>query len=140
MNFVEWLKTKLILILGILLALSIAGNVFLALKGLVINQYITTHSRSDSSANSASMSIGYIGGSAQGEWKIKYKSFRDIHMHFLVDEVCIFLNTLDPIQFLSAKITYMDSADCVVYYPEITPYKSTMTKGKEVTTYKEIKK
>lgn len=135
---IEWLKTKLILILGILLALSIAGNVFLALKGLVINQYITTHSRSDSSANSASMSIGYIGGDARGEMKITFKDFYSpLEPYGGIQD---FLNTLDPIQFTLAKVICGNTVSCRVYYPEITPYKSTMTKGKEVTTYKEIKK
>lgn len=139
---VEWLKTKLIYILGILLALSIAGNVLLVTKGVNIynTDYITTTSRSDSIANSTSLSIGYIGGDARGEWKIKTKIF---NLAFSDNKkVEDFLNTLDPIQFAFAKVSWVDTIDtvtCFVQYPEITPYKSEIREGKTITK-KEVRK
>lgn len=141
---IEWLKTKMIWILGILLILSIAGNVLLITKGINITRttYITTHSRSDSVANSASLAIGYIGGDARGEWKNEMKIFdfsaissREADMTALNN----FYNTLDPIQYtLKETICPGQGTVCAVFYPVITPYKSERHEGK-VTTKKEKK-
>jgi hypothetical protein len=73
---IEWIKTRAILILGILcILLTVASATlgFMLFKGgihITRNEYITTHSRSDSYASSGSLSyVLNIVGTQQQEYK-----------------------------------------------------------------------
>jgi hypothetical protein len=140
---VEWIKTKMIYILGILLAISVAGNVLLATKGINIynTDYITTTSRSDSIANSSSLAIGYIGGDTRGDWKIVVsENLAKVAIYKGdPDNLVSFYNSLTPIQFIASKTVCRDDFSCRVFYPEITPYKTETKEGKTVTK-KEVRK
>lgn len=83
----EWIKSKAILVLGILVLLLVASNTVTAvllMKGgihVTRNEYITTNSRSDSYSSSGSLSyvLNFIGMQKQelqqGEFKDKDKRF-----------------------------------------------------------------
>lgn len=102
-KIMEWLKSKAIIILAILLALSIAGNVVqVFMKGIKVtrNEYITNTSTSNSYASSGAMNMNVIGQQQywNGKWSYEFKDFSTN------DEMVKFINTLDICTFTLTKI------------------------------------
>lgn len=115
----EWIKTRAILILGILFALSFAANVvfsFVVFKnGLKItqNDYITNTSTSNSYASSGALNMNILG--QQQYWNGKYviyeESFTDPQKLF------DFVQTLNICEWQLAKIIIGNNV-AVVWYPK----------------------
>jgi hypothetical protein len=130
-KIIEWIKTKIIVILGII----ITGLVLYIIlgKGVVINKTYNNTSVSNATSNSmsyaGSMSIGFIGGQWQGSWIIKEKIIElpDISFKYSGEETMLqrsnviltFLNSLDPIQYCYSKIVFTNHGYCFIYYPDI---------------------
>lgn len=137
---IEWLKTKAILILGIILAISIAGNVvfsFVVFKnGLKItkNDYITTISKSYSSSSSGAMNMNVLG--QQQYWNGKYKTA--VKTFESRDEMVKFMDTMNlPEWVLSKPIHIPGQSVYELYWPKFVEEKDkSETPVKK--TYKEV--
>jgi hypothetical protein len=133
---IEWIKTKAILILGILLAISIVGNVvfsFVIFKNglkVIHNQYITTNSKSDSYSSSGAMNINILGQQQywNGKWSYEFKDFSTN------DEMVKFINSLDICTFTLTKI---DVYHRWIVYPKFI-FMTDKKEGIPTKTYKEV--
>jgi hypothetical protein len=117
---IEWIKTKAIIIMSIIIAGLI---LYIVLgKGIVINKTYNNTSVSNATSNSmsyaGSMSIGFIGGQWQGNWVIKTKEYVPSFRGFDELEILEFLNSLNPIQYCYSKIIVMNNR-YYIYYPDI---------------------
>lgn len=108
---IDFIKNRIIIILGVLFVLSLVVNgifVFVVWKqGLKIttNTYTTNTSQSNSYASSGSFVLNFFGQQLQqqGSWKIMYKDFNDIK------QMNEFMKKLNFIQFIFSKIVIFNS-------------------------------
>lgn len=129
-NILEWIKTRAIVILSIIVGLETVVIVMFVLgRGVTINQYTTNNSTSTSTSNSYASSAAlnqtlvYDSFRMQGKWEIIERYF-ETHT-----KVVDLYKELNPIQMMFTKETYnSDDGMWVITYPEISETKQTTTK------------
>lgn len=124
---------------SLIIAASCVAYFIVLGKGISIDKSSHSTSESNSYANSGSLSIGYIGGDYRGNW--------DIAEFDCEDEAKLYtlLRSLDPVQFVSAKvvhyITYSKSVrySYKVYFPKIVSTAVEDHKVKRIINGVEVK-
>lgn len=131
-SIISWLKTKVIVILLILLGVSVVLNVYLY-KGLVINWYTTNNTQSFSNSYSSSAAINETLVNdyyhMAGKWALNKK------VCITEDEAVEFMKTLNPIQYKFTKqLVTSNKLEIVLVYPSIADTeKVTHKEGSLVT-------
>lgn len=136
----EWLKSKAIIILAILLVISGAFNVvtgFIVFKnGLKVtkNDYITTYSKSYSSSSSGAMNMNVIG--QQQYWNGKYKTaVKNFNSR---EEMIKFMDTMSLPEWVLSKPIHLDNLSMYeLYWPKFVEEKDK-SETPEKKTYKEV--
>jgi len=128
-EFIKTQATKISIALNLLLIIAVIGlTVYFVVmkKGIVINQTHISNNTSNAYANSGSLSIGFIGSDYRGNWEIRTVTCdneRATHE---------FLKTLDPIQFINAKVIFTSSNEFVIYYPAIVSVSKQNTETQKI--------
>ena len=127
-NFIEWIKTRAIIILGVVVAVETAALIVVVLgRGVIINQYTTNQSISTANSYASSAALNqtlvYDSFRVQGKWEIIERYF-ETHT-----KVVDLYRELNPIQLMFTKETY-NSDECfwVITYPVVAETKQTTTK------------
>lgn len=105
-------------------------------KGVNIDRSSHSTSNSNSYANSGSMSIGYIGGDYRGNWDVAEFDCNSTQSLYEL------LRSLDPVQFLAAKVVPYQSdkeTNFKVYFPKIVSTSVEDHSTKRVVNGVEIK-
>lgn len=142
---IEWIKTqslKISLVVNVLELILISGLIvyFVVLgKGIIINNVSnsTSNSTSNSYANSGSLSIGYIGGDYRGNWELQRYVGKGANEFEACNDCLQFLSTLDPVQFMNAKVV-INKPYYYVIYPSIVSVQNETHKTKKIVNGKEI--
>ncbi len=134
----EYVKTRLIIVLCVVLFLSVAGNAvlgFMLFKGgikITKNEYITTHSRSDSYASSGALNLTIMNQYAYFNGKYEIKTIHCMNY----DELESRLKSLNICEWTLAKIIPLTSGgyniQCLKFVDQMA-----VKKGVEKTIYTE---
>lgn len=133
----DWVKTRIIIILSVILGLSIIANgafIWLVFKqGLKVEKktYITTHTSSDSYSSSGALSINILG--QQQYWNGKFQLKRQIFT--TSDKAFIFAQSLGICDWELVKIVESVQGYEVWYQDFVT---QTSESKKPIVTTKEI--
>lgn len=102
-------------------------------KGVNIDRSSHSTSTSNSYANSGALSIGYIGGDYRGNWEIAEFDCNS------AGNLYELLRSLDPVQFLAAKVVRYSDSSFKVYFPKIVSTSVEDRKVKKIVNGVEIK-